>query len=212
VDNKEKKYNYIYRTTNLINKKYYIGMHSTDNLNDGYIGSGVKLLRSIKKYGKENFKCEILEMLLDRGSLKKREIELVNEDILKDKMCLNLMCGGEGGFISEEQQRYRSQCGGKIHSEKMKNNVAYREQVINTASKTFKKLHSMGKIRYDTFKDKKHTKETKQKMSKSSKGIGIGESNSQFGTCWITNGIENKKIKKNEILPDKWVLGRVIKK
>ena len=102
---KQKKYHYIYKTINLINGKYYIGMHSTDNLEDGYIGSGKRLWNSIKIFGKHNFKCEILEMLPDRSSLKERERELVNEDVLKDKMCLNLQPGGGGGFVDEDHKK-----------------------------------------------------------------------------------------------------------
>jgi hypothetical protein len=82
--NKEKKFHFIYKTTCLINGKYYIGMHSTNELNDGYIGSGKRLWYSVRKYGKENFKCEILEFLPDRELLAVRERELVNEEILKD--------------------------------------------------------------------------------------------------------------------------------
>ena len=91
---RQRKYHFIYKTTNLINNKYYIGMHSTDNLDDGYIGSGSRLWRSIQYYGKENFKVEILEFLNDRTSLKTREREIVNEEAIKDPMCMNLALGG----------------------------------------------------------------------------------------------------------------------
>ena len=78
---KEKKYHYIYKTTNLKTGKFYVGMHSTNNLNDGYLGSGTRLRRSIRRNGKQNFKLEILEFLPDKSSLIKREKELVNEKI-----------------------------------------------------------------------------------------------------------------------------------
>lgn len=56
----EKKFNFVYVTTNLINGKQYVGYHSTDSLNDGYLGSG-NIKNGIKKYKKQNFKCEIVE-------------------------------------------------------------------------------------------------------------------------------------------------------
>ena len=55
-----KRYNYIYKITNNINGKLYIGKHSTDKLNDGYIGSGIRLHQAYNKYGIENFTKEYL--------------------------------------------------------------------------------------------------------------------------------------------------------
>lgn len=57
----EKQFNYVYVITNLTDNKQYIGEHSTDNIEDGYFGSGLYLEHAIKKYGKNNFKYEILE-------------------------------------------------------------------------------------------------------------------------------------------------------
>lgn len=92
-----RKFHYIYRTTCSISGKFYIGMHSTDDIDDGYVGSGKVLWYSIKKHGKENHKTEILEFLPTRDQLKTREHQIINEDLLDDPLCMNLVLGGEGG-------------------------------------------------------------------------------------------------------------------
>ena len=48
---KTKKIHYNYITTNKINGKRYVGMHSTDNIDDKYLGSGQLLIKAINKYG-----------------------------------------------------------------------------------------------------------------------------------------------------------------
>ena len=63
----------VYRTTNLVNQKYYIGKHITDDINDGYLGSGTILNTAINKYGKNNFKKEILFLLLDLETMNQKE-------------------------------------------------------------------------------------------------------------------------------------------
>lgn len=95
---RSKTYHYIYRTTCLVTGKFYVGMHSTDVLDDGYLGSGKVLRYSINKHGKENHRREILEQLPSREALKLREKEIVNEALLADPLCMNLKYGGEGGW------------------------------------------------------------------------------------------------------------------
>jgi len=210
---KEQSYHYIYKTTNLVNGKYYIGMHSTDNLNDGYVGSGKRLWYSIKKYGKENFKLEILEMLPNRSSLKNREIDLVNEDLLKDPMCMNLTIGGGDGFFYINKKGINNkvnQCslGGKSFGLRVKTDLDFRIKMGKISGANFKKAHKNGKIKYNTFTGKKHTEETKKKISNTNSIKQKGENNSQYGSIWITNGIENKKIKKDSEIPQGWYKGR----
>tara|TARA_R110000851_G_scaffold35403_1_gene93141 strand:+ start:1949 stop:2587 length:639 start_codon:yes stop_codon:yes gene_type:complete len=209
---KQKKYHYIYKTTNLLSGKYYIGMHSTDNLDDGYIGSGTRLRYSINKHGKNNHKLKILEFCNSREELIAREKEIVNLNEIAKVECMNLMVGGQGGFISVEQQRYRSECGGKGFSKRLKEDDKFKKTHSKIVGLNFKNAHKDGKIKYDTMKGKRHSDETKKKMSESSKGKGKGRDNSQFGSCWITNEIINKKVSKNDLIPDGWRLGRVIKK
>ena len=85
----------IYKITNTLNDRFYVGMH-TGYPDDGYLGSGKRIKAEIKKYGKENFKKEILEVIPDRKSLELREAEIVNDQLLADPLCLNLKNGGSG--------------------------------------------------------------------------------------------------------------------
>jgi hypothetical protein len=59
---------------------------------------------------------------------------------------------------------------------------------------------------------KKHKEESKSKIGLFNSIAQKGENNCQYGTHWITNGIENKKIKKNDVFPDDWKYGRTVKK
>ena len=91
---KERRYYYVYRTINLVNNKEYIGFHSTDNLDDGYMGSGKLLIRAIEKYGIENFHKDILKIFNNREEAEAYERELVNEEYVNRKDTYNLSIGG----------------------------------------------------------------------------------------------------------------------
>ena len=84
----------VYKTTNIINGKFYIGKHKTKNLNDNYMGSGKLLKQAIEKYGKQNFVKEILFIFDNQEDMNDKEKELV---VLTEDS-YNLCKGGNGGY------------------------------------------------------------------------------------------------------------------
>ena len=91
-----RKYHIIYRTTCTMTNRYYIGMHSTDDLADRYLGSGIRLRRSVEKYGATNHTREILEILSTRDEASEREKQIITEELRSDPLCLNCGAGGLG--------------------------------------------------------------------------------------------------------------------
>lgn len=89
---------YIYQITNLVNGKIYVGVHKTDELDDGYMGSGKVIKRAIEKYGIDNFRKDILEFFENAELMYAREREVVTEDFLSRDDVYNLRRGGTGGF------------------------------------------------------------------------------------------------------------------
>lgn len=218
---KQKKYHYIYKTTNIITNKYYIGMHSTNNLDDGYVGSGKRLWYSINKYGKENHKCEILEFLSDRKLLKEKEADMVNEELLQDPMCMNLTHGGNGGFDTINKQRKNLYGLNGTTGHGLENLIwgkKLKQRLIEKGTYDAYIKKQIEKIRKNkwSFKGKKHAEETKRKIGKANSIKQNGEKNSQYGTCWIYSLKEKKsiKIKKDDLMKyikNGWFKGRRLK-
>jgi len=94
----KKIYIYFYKITNLINDRFYYGIHKTHNINDGYMGSGTRLKYSIKKYGINNFEKEILEYFDTYEEALIYESEVVTEKLVDNINCYNLKKGGKGGY------------------------------------------------------------------------------------------------------------------
>lgn len=157
----------IYYIINNINNKTYIGQHKTNNLNDSYMGSGHLIRKAVEKYGSQNFTKIILavaqiKQIID--ILEKFYIKFYKE---QGKCEYNIAEGGLGGFISEEANE--------------KNRLAHlgKKQTSESNLKRSKKL--MGHISYfrteewrknhsKNMKGRKHTEETKRKMSEVKKG------------------------------------------
>lgn len=90
----------VYKVTNKLNGKFYIGAHSQKDNEDlyAYMGSGKLIIKVIRKYGKENFIKEILFSFDTPEEMFLKEAELITEDLINSDNCYNLTFGGDGGF------------------------------------------------------------------------------------------------------------------
>jgi hypothetical protein len=87
----------VYKITNLINKKYYIGVHKITSENNNYMGSGPLIKKAINKYGLQNFKKEILFTYETEKLAYDKEAELL-KDVWNNDDCYNLNEGGKGSW------------------------------------------------------------------------------------------------------------------
>ena len=218
-----KKHYLVYKTTNLVNGKIYIGKHETDNLDDGYLGSGKLLKRAVEKYGEQNFSREILFECSSREEMNAKEAELVNENFLKRNDVYNLKQGGEGGFdfIIENNLNTNSQSnsiGGQALAKRIKEDEKFRAQfcIRWTSLVQRARREHPEKFRRDGsnngFYGKHHSRKSIEKIRAAS-SLRLGDRNGSFGTVWIYNESleQNKKVKKEQVddfLKQGWKLGR----
>ena len=209
----------IYKITNKIDGKFYIGSHKTKNLDDNYMGSGKYLKYAQEKYGIENFDKEILHVFDTPDDMYAKEAELINEEFIATENTYNLKVGGFGGFdyindtMSIDTRQMISSAGGKSAN---KNGGTFKGRTHTDETKTIIREKNLGELNPNygkpgTFKGRTHTDETKIRIGSMNSINQQGEKNSQYGSMWITNGTKNKKIKNTDPIPDGWSRGRIIK-
>jgi hypothetical protein len=94
----KRRYHIVYQTKNTANNMIYIGAHSTDLLEDGYLGSGHRLTLAVEKYGVRSFERIILHKFSTPEEMFKKEAEIVNKEFLKRSDVYNIVEGGFGGY------------------------------------------------------------------------------------------------------------------
>ena len=192
---------FVYQTTNIINNNIYVGVHSTSNIDDGYLGSGNRLNYAIKKYGKENFTREILKTFDCLEEAYIFEAFLVDEEFVKRKDTYNIKLGGLGGFyhinqfppdirpniisIKDKVKKGTYTGGGSNHWPDES-----RQKVINQARLNATKNRELG-LCY--IKGSRASEETKKILSEKAKG----ENNSNYGKKWYIHkddeNVNNRK-------------------
>jgi group I intron endonuclease len=142
----------VYKTTNLINGKIYVGQDSKNN--PKYLGSGIALNNAIKKYGKENFKKEILENCSDKVEMDEKEKYWIEHLKARDKKIgYNITKGGEGCLGCSNK--------GIVFTKKHKENISINHHDVSGQN--------------NPMFGKKHSEEVKLKISKANSGREINE-------------------------------------
>lgn len=174
----------IYETTCKVNSKIYVGCHATNDLNDGYLGSGKYIKSAIKKYGKENFDRRILYFFDNAESMFEKEREIVSEDFVKSNATYNLVVGGYGGFkvldIDNWKDKLKVSSANRINKQPMLNKT-HSDQTKQKMSDSNKGRPAWNKGLPGTWIGKTHTDESKQKISESRKGLTAGKNNPMYG-------------------------------
>lgn len=186
-----KKFHYVYKITNNINNHYYFGVHNTDNLNDGYMGSGHRLKLAYEKYGIENFSKEIIKFFNTSEEAYQYEKEIVNINVTKLPECYNIVEGG------------------KYFSGGIKNMVCVKEK--NDKTDTYflieRNIYMQNRNKYDTtWTGRHHNESTKQHIRNT-----MTPKNSSNTRVWINKDGVVKYLRKellDEYILNGWQLGR----
>jgi hypothetical protein len=209
----------VYQLTNTVNQKIYIGVHQTDDLDDGYYGSGLIIRRAIRKYGRPAFKKDILHIFNTRSEMYAKEAEIVTPEFLARPDVYNVTLGGNGGWhranqlLTAEDRKKLARKAADRRRELQASDPDYAAHSRALSSERFKKMHATGTRRYDLFAGKTHSEETKARMREAHVGKHDGALNSQYGTTWMFSPSENraKKVRGDEVeshLGNGWRRGR----
>jgi len=173
----------VYETKCLISNKIYVGCHTTENIDDGYLGSGKILRQAIKKYGKKDFQRTILKEFSNSKDMFEYENHVVNEEFIALPNTYNIVVGGSGGFNVQDKEdwlrKIKIAAGNRTHNPALGN---------------------------------KHTEKAKKLISDANKKRGhdhlLIQAQLKRGSKWCNNGIKEKMLQE---IPEGWVQGRICK-
>jgi hypothetical protein len=209
-------YYYVYKITNLINGKIYVGKHKSEihPLDNGYYGSGELIQRAVKKYGKENFSKVVLHYCSSLEEAAIIESKIVTKNFVSNPETYNAHEGGFGGWChwnnGSKGHLEAAVRGGKLRGKKLNEFILQQKEQNTEWWKRYKKQILLN-ISWDNLSKseilirKKHLSEVQKGKSKN-----VGKNNSQYGRFWISNVItkEVKRVDSDDSVPNGWVKGK----
>lgn len=154
---------YIYQIQNIIDKKIYIGAHSTNRIDDDYMGSGTIIQAAIKKHGKQSFTKTILEYFESEESMYAREAEIVDKEFVLREDTYNIALGGLGGWTKSNEVIARKRLADTEWVEQKRKNQslgvkkAISEGRCKCTSKEFNRLRTEKSITPEAIEKRKRT-------------------------------------------------------
>lgn len=186
-------YGYIYKTTNLINNKIYIGQkHSSKFLGQSYLGSGKVIRREVLAHGKENFKVELLEEVETKEMMDEREIYWISYyQSTNREIGYNI---SNGGNVNRAMSGEHNPFYGKHHTEE---------------SRRKNSEHCKGRVAWNKglTKEDERVKKYSESLKKTLKEKGSHSKN----TVWIHKDNVDRMISQADVscyLDNGWILGR----
>lgn len=220
MNEKKKKYYLIYQITNKLNGKIYIGKHITNNINDGYMGSGKYIRQAIQQNGIENFEKTILFECNSEDEMNQKEAEIVNEDFIVRDDVYNVIPGGAGGWSYNnnilKNNGAKNFFKNKTEEEIKEIRKKARECALKVvqskeySEKTSKRLKEYFKTHEPHFLGWHHSEEVKHLLSEKNRGRFIGKLNGNYGRHWWkdpNDKTKSKMIKEGDSVPEGWVRG-----
>lgn len=147
-----------YQTIHKPTGRYYIGIHSTDDVNDGYLGSGTALEAAVRKHGRGEFHRHIVKEFPTRAEAADWEVATVTAAVVEDPRSFNLMLGGGAG-------------GGCHPTTREKISKTLKSRTRKVSAKTRRKLSEASKRRKITpeYREKLRRAKLGQKCSEATK-------------------------------------------
>ena len=210
----------IYKITNRLNGKIYIGKHQTNDDMDDYLGSGTLLKRAMEKYGHEHFEKEILCRCRTETEMNEMEAKIVDEDFVARDDTYNIMLGGCGGWDYIRQNKlfltdkFYLACDknweiGRQRLSQLRLDPKFRATMDEKSHLGILKLYADGYTH--PWAGRKHTSETIEKMRTAKIGKYDGNKNPMFGKMWINDGTSSTRINKTDPIPHGYKKGRLPK-
>jgi hypothetical protein len=131
-----KQFHFTYKVTCTTTNKWYLGVHSTNVVDDGYFGSGKIVSASLRKHGVQNHTREIIEFYSSRAEALAAEKELITEEMIRSRVCMNLVPGGggNGAILTTEQILKAATAGGQALKLRRQNDPEFAKQLCEKIS------------------------------------------------------------------------------